>query len=106
MSTRKYTEMRINRQDLEPSGLFGFKDTSQSDLSGSIEFLSAETYTERRISKIKQDTEPPASLMQVILTGGELNFELKLKLNQNKIAKNRLSTFSQGFDFFYTISTF
>ena len=67
MSTRKYTEMRINRQDLEPSGLFGFKDT-QSNLSGSIEFLSAETYTERRISKIKQETEPPASLMQVIFT--------------------------------------
>ena len=79
MSTRKYTEMRINRQDLEPSGLFGFKDTSQSDLSGSIEFLSAETYTERRISKIKQDTEPPASLMQVILTGGGAKFRAEIE---------------------------
>ena len=66
-STRKYTEMHPNRQNLEPSGLFGHHENHKYNLSGSVEFLSAETYTERRITQIKQEIEQP-SLMQVKLS--------------------------------------
>ena len=86
MTTRKYIEpksrsRRASQQDktssydfLEPSGLFGYSERQKTNNTGSVEYLSAETYTERRISKYKQELESP-NLIQVKIRRGKFKLD-------------------------------